>query len=146
MGDGTDLHTRFWSKVNADGICWQWTASLNTGGYGQFRLGKSMRLAHRVAYEILVSPIPDGLDLDHLCRNRGCVNPDHLEPVTRRTNILRGISGPADQSRRAQCKYGHPFDGINSYVDRRGKRQCRACVRRKVREQRTKGVRYDRKR
>lgn len=92
---------RFWSKVNADGPCWEWTAAIGqTGGYGKYSLplndgsGKGRYVyAHRYAYEILVGPVDESLDLDHLCRNRKCVNPDHLEPVTRRENLRRGEPG-----------------------------------------------------
>jgi hypothetical protein len=136
---------RLLDKIDASGVCWEWTASRNAGGYGQFRVARSMRGAHRVAYTLLVGPVPAGLDLDHLCRNRACVNPDHLQPVTRQTNIRRGSSLVAGQARQTHCLRGHPFDGVNSYVSSRGKRECRACIRRKVREQRANGVRYDRK-
>lgn len=82
--------------------------------------------AHRLVYELLVGPIPDGLQLDHLCRNRGCVRPDHLEPVTRRTNILRGTGPSAIHARKTQCPHGHPYDRT---VTRRGttERRCSTC-------------------
>jgi hypothetical protein len=88
------LPPRFWNKVAAvkGGGCWYWMAGLFRGGYGQFRFGRNTR-AHRVAYEALVGEIPAGLDLDHLCRVRHCVNPEHLEPVTRKENIRRGETG-----------------------------------------------------
>lgn len=79
---------RFWAKVDktAPGGCWQWTASLNTGGYGQFRADGTVRRAHRIAWELLAGPIPDGLMLDHRCFNKGCVNPGHLRLVTCKQN------------------------------------------------------------
>lgn len=86
---------RFWPKVDKTSTCWLWTGALtlasnkHVGGYGRFRVGAQMRRAHRYAYELLVGPIPAGLDLDHLCNNRRCVNPAHLEPVTRAVNISR---------------------------------------------------------
>jgi hypothetical protein len=84
---------RFWRHVvrDPDTECWEWTAARKNGGYGSFAIGKGNVYAHRFAYEMLVGPIPEGLELDHLCRNRGCVNPDHLEPVTRQVNVLRGL-------------------------------------------------------
>jgi hypothetical protein len=85
-----DPAERLLSKVEvADSGCWEWTAAKDPTGYGRFSVARSMDYAHRAAYKLLVGPIPAGLDLDHLCRNRGCVNPDHLEPVTRRENLLR---------------------------------------------------------
>lgn len=86
-----DWTLRFWTKVHlpSDDGCWVWTASQNGTGYGALTIAGARKLAHRLAYAHLVGPIPDGLDLDHLCRNRMCVNPAHLEPVTRRENLRR---------------------------------------------------------
>jgi len=81
---------RFWSHVDAAGDCWVWTGSKDRAGYGRTWRSTAPFPAHRVAYELLVGPIPAGLVIDHLCRNPACVNPDHLEPVTHRVNILRG--------------------------------------------------------
>src|SRR5213593_4533327 len=79
----------FWAKVNkAEGSCWRWTGSQRRGGYGRVRIGGRDFVAHRVAYELTIGPIPDGLQLDHLCRNRLCVRPAHLEPVTGQVNTL----------------------------------------------------------
>mgnify|MGYP001608583411 CR=1 FL=1 len=83
------LDERFWAKVLVGDGCWDWQASKTPGGYGSFRAADRTVCAHRFSYELLVGPIPEGLDLDHLCRNKGCVNPEHLEPVTRRENMLR---------------------------------------------------------
>lgn len=121
---------RFWAKVDrrrSDG-CWLWTGSKNRGGYGTITVNGHTRAVHRVAYELLVGPIPDGLQLDHLCRVRHCVNPAHLEPVTQRENILRGQGLAAANAAKTHCLRGHPFDGSNTYVWR-GKRFCRACNR-----------------
>lgn len=120
---------RFWSKVaKADGNgCWNWMASLNSDGYGQFTINRRPLRAHRYAYELLKDAIPAGLVLDHACRNRRCVNPDHLEPVTNRENVLRGIGLSAIGARRTQCVNGHPFDQANTRIDAHGHRICRAC-------------------
>ena len=135
---------RFWSKVDFRGDCWLWTGSVarRRGGYGQFRLAsagrKRMVKAHRVAYELLVGPIPEGLEPDHLCRNPRCVNPDHLEPVTHHENVLRGMSPSAQGARADHCIHDHPFDEANTYYrPDNGTRQCRTCARERMR-------RYDR--
>jgi len=90
-----ELPDRFWDKVQAEPNtgCWLWDANTTRGGYGHFKVSGRMVYAHRLAYEKLVGPIPDGLSLDHLCRVPGCVNPDHLEPVTHAENVRRGDSG-----------------------------------------------------
>lgn len=116
---------RFWSKVDV-GDCWQWTACTQRG-YGRFMAGDGLKRAHRFAYELLVGPIPEGQQLDHLCRNRGCVNPDHLQAVDARTNVLRGESFIAHQARQTHCKRGHEFTPANTRRYR-GRRFCRACV------------------
>lgn len=121
-----DIEIRFWAKVDRRGPdeCWLWQASL-AAGYGQFFRDLSQRSApaHRVAYELLVGPIPDGLHLDHLCRVTQCVNPAHLEPVTSAENTRRG--GPATKT---ECVNGHPLDEVNTYRDpATGRRACRIC-------------------
>ncbi len=122
------LPTRFWDKVRVlDDGCWEWTASRNRG-YGRFSPSGQQRdvYAHRYAYEILIGAIPGGLQSDHLCRNRACVNTAHLEVVTNRQNTLRGEGITAQQARQTHCNKGHPFDLMNTRIYR-GRRYCRPC-------------------
>lgn len=114
---------RFWSKVDKSGDCWLWTASIGSDGAGQIWIGTRNRRAYQVAYQWLVGPVPVGMELDHLCRDRRCVNPDHLEPVTHGENIRRGLSGQL----RTVCKRGHELVPPNLYVSPGGKRTCRTC-------------------
>lgn len=118
---------RFWNFVRKSSYCWEWTGYKTPNGYGMF--GK--RYAHRLAYELLVGPIGDGLTLDHLCRFRDCVNPAHLEPLSMRDNILRGTAPTAENAAKTHCVRGHAFDKANSIVrkDRPGTRECRQCRR-----------------
>lgn len=119
---------RFEQKVLRTDGCWHWIGCLWEAGYGQFYLAKRMQRAHRAAYEHLVGEIPSGLTLDHLCRNTGCVNPAHLEPVKRKENILRGFGITAMRARQTHCIRGHELSGDNLITIKRG-RQCRACNR-----------------
>jgi hypothetical protein len=138
----TDDQKRFWSKVEFSGSCWLWTGTKSDTGYGNIYIDGSKQLAHRVAYELLVGPIPEGLDLDHLCRIRACVNPDHLEPVTRRENCLRGRRskllqrGTDTNARKTHCPKGHPYDEANTSI-RGGRRHCRACHRDRMKAKRS---------
>lgn len=118
---------RFMAKVRVvDSGCWEWQSTLINGLYGQFWDGRRQVYAHRWSYEHHVSPIPAGLQIDHLCRNTRCVNPDHLEPVTPRENTLRGSSIVAANAVKTHCRLGHPLAGENLLVLPRG-RGCRAC-------------------
>lgn len=129
--------------------CWDWPGNVNANdGYGRTsqRLPDGtwrIVLAHRYAYETAVGPIPDGLSLDHLCRNRRCINPKHLEPVTRGENVLRGESGPAKNARKESCKRGHPLSGANLYVyEKNGDRHCKECDRQRQRRYYAEGKHY----
>lgn len=130
------LPGRFWDKVQPEPMsgCWLWTAaSLGGGRYGCIGWKGRVRPSHRVAYEQLVSPIPAGLECDHLCRTTLCVNPDHIEPVTHAENVRRGHLGKAAREA-THCKHGHPFDVENTGVNKAGKRFCRTCSRRRSRD------------
>lgn len=115
------------------GPCHIWTASTGTWGYGQFKIisgvGNPMRPTHRIAYELMYGLIPQGLQIDHLCRVPRCVNPFHLEAVTPAENKARGMSPAALNARKTHCPQAHPYSGDNLYVDPRGGRHCRTCMR-----------------
>lgn len=123
---------RLWARVDKTDDCWVWQGRLAANGYGRVVPDGRDRVVHRVVYELLVGPVAEGLTLDHLCRNRACVNPAHLEPVTNRENILRGESPTATNARKTHCIHGHEFTEENTYMDR-GRRMCRTCNRDKAR-------------
>lgn len=129
---------RFWAKVDKSDVdgCWLWTGARDKLGYGRFSpQAGAHRSAYAVAYRLVVGPVPDGLELDHLCRNHGCVNPAHLEPVTHKENMLRGETFAASQASRTHCPQGHPYDEINTRR-KKGKRECRRCDRERARRRR----------
>ena len=118
-------------NINPVTGCWVWTGAIQSNGYGRLWDGKSSRYAHRVIYELFNGPIEEGLDIDHLCRNRSCVNPLHLDPVTRSENLRRGESGEniaAPLRKKTHCPRNHKYDEENTRVYR-GRRHCRACAR-----------------
>jgi hypothetical protein len=131
---------RFWSKVDkagplplhgdVPGRCWQWTAGTIPSGYGSFHVARMRRAAsHRYAWENLRGPIPDGLTIDHLCRNKLCVNPDHLEVVSRGENTLRAVDIGAPNRSKTHCAKGHEFDQENTRIIAGRGRRCRTCDR-----------------
>ena len=130
MTNPTWTHVKFWiqDKISIDvNNCWNWTANKTSAGYG--KLWGDM--AHRLSYQAYTGPIGKGLDIDHLCRNRGCVNPEHLEPVTRKENLSRGIGISLQKkaaAAKASCKNGHLLTSENTYIrPSDGIRQCRKC-------------------
>lgn len=127
---------RFWSRVDKSGECWIWTGGKSGNGYAQIRIKYRKVMVHRYAFETLVGPIPHGLQLDHLCRNRVCVNPAHLEPVTARENTMRSFSFSALNARKTHCPLGHAFDA--SWKS--GVRGCKTCRRERARRRRARAA------
>ena len=122
--------------------CWLWLGPLAGNGYARFRLNGKNQMAHRVSYELFKSEIPTDLCIDHLCRVRCCVNPDHLEAVTIRENIMRGIGLTAQNAKKTCCSNSHPYTDENTHWDAKGKRSCEICrrtARCKYREKRKTG-------
>lgn len=139
MGRKEPTYARFNPKVTKlpCGGCWLWDAAINGAGYGLINHKGRSYLAHRFSYEHHVGPIPDGTELDHLCRVRNCVNPAHLEPVTRWVNIMRGQSVSAIYARKTHCLRGHEFTPDNTSLRANGSRRCLACHRDNERARRT---------
>lgn len=115
---------RFMDKVDKTGTCWLWKSCLNEWGYSRFSVRGKPQLAHRVSYEHFRESIPKGLVIDHLCRVPRCVNPEHLEVVTNKINLMRGISQSAINARKKVSICGKPFD-----YTKNGKRFCSNCDR-----------------
>lgn len=121
---------RFWAHVDADGDCWEWVGTRDRRGYGKFRVHYTWWYAHRFAWENLVGPIQESLVIDHLCKNKSCVNPDHLEPVTTGENTRRGIAGlhaALSASKITHCPNNHAYTEENTIYNTYGHRACRTC-------------------
>lgn len=127
---GADLETltRRWFTQGHPHECWPWRGRSISQGYGQLRHDGKTHKAYRLVYELLVGPIPQGLEIDHICRNRICVNPTHLEPVTKHENWRRSDCPTAVNARKTHCPAGHAYDDVNARTYR-GFRYCRACER-----------------
>lgn len=124
---------RFWSKVSKTPSCWLWTSPLTKKGYGQFTVGSKNFSAHKWSYETFIGPVPGDLTLDHLCRVKHCVNPAHMEPVTREENSRRGHLF-REWPVLIACPKGHPYDEVNLYIDPKGYPKCRTCRREGMRK------------
>jgi hypothetical protein len=140
---------RIFDRVDCSDVtaCWMWPGAVYSPGCGhiswQVNNQQFHRTVHRVVYEALVGPIPEGMDLDHLCHDpaichpdpasacphRRCCNPSHLEPVSRSVNLRRGGTVAAERAARTHCPQGHPYDDANTYFDTKGRRVCRECSR-----------------
>lgn len=133
MGKSRPPIERLMEKVRRlDNGCWEWTHYVESNGYARLWVDGKNVGAHRWSYEYHVGPIPNGLHIDHLCRNRACVNPEHLEPVTCAENIRRGEAAEAARERgqrTTHCPKGHPYDEANTYTFPSGARACRVCKR-----------------
>src|SRR3990170_3439480 len=133
FGD-TRLPAHFWAKVLVGsgptlrpdlGPCWEWRMPISSNGYSHYWVRTRYILGHRLTYETLIGHIPPGLEPDHLCRKRICVNPAHIELVTHQENIRRGKAA----TRKTHCFRGHPFDEVNTHIKTDGYRECRTCRR-----------------
>lgn len=119
-----------WIFPEPNTACWLWGRGLNSGGYGTISIGgRPGLLVHRLLHETAYMPKPGKYVLDHLCRQRACCNPEHLEAVTHRINLLRGTGFAAVNAAKDECIHGHAFDEKNTHITRKGRRSCRACHR-----------------
>ena len=136
----TDLPANMQNKIVTElcpaaglDFCWAWTGAVQSRGYGCVGVNRRSQLTHRVSYELLVGPIEVGLQIDHLCRNKRCCNPAHLEPVTAKTNMER-----TDRAEKTHCVHGHPLSGdtliIKNYASGLTKRNCRECHKQRLRK------------
>lgn len=122
-----NTHDKFWTKIKITNFCWEWTGGKRKG-YGLFGLDGKSKSAHRYSYELFKGDIEKGMTIDHLCRNRACVNPNHLESVTNKENVLRGFGLTAINARKTHCLRGHILSGENLYVHKNNYRACKQCM------------------
>ena len=132
--------TRFLSyiKITKASNCWEWAGAKGPNGYGRINFNGKLSLTHRFIYEYFNGPIPTELEIDHLCRNPSCANPEHLEAVSHQENILRGTSFVSINSKKTHCPQGHEYSLDNTYHTPAGKRKCRTCHRDRSRMDRLK--------
>lgn len=128
---GVTAEQRIFSRLALvpDTGCWEWQGYRQPAGHGRVRVAGVKVLVHRWVWEFLVGEIPEGLELDHLCRNPPCANPEHLEPVTHQVNVLRGEAPAALNAVKTHCPADHPYDAENTRVDNLGRRVCLTCKR-----------------
>lgn len=121
---------RFWESImpEPNSGCWIWVGNLEKDGYAKFFTNKQYNRAHRFSYEQFVGEIPEGLEIDHKCSIRCCVNPTYMEAVTHQENVKRGLTGIVNRSK-TKCPQGHPYSGANLYVMPNGGRVCKICRR-----------------
>jgi HNH endonuclease len=124
---------RFLDQIEPS-ACWNWSGEITKKGYARFNYDKKRTGGHRAIYEHIFGPISDNLTIDHLCRHRRCVNPLHLEAVTNTVNVLRGESIPAQNARKTHCNRGHLLAGRNLNPRKDGHRECRACIKLRIRK------------
>ena len=117
---------KFYAKISQTNTCWIWVGAQTPGGYGKMGVGGKTKYAHRLSYEHWNGPIPHKLQIDHLCRVRQCVNPQHLEAVSGRENLIRGFGASGVNARKTICNNGHAYTPENTYLYR-GRRQCNEC-------------------
>lgn len=146
LSDAARLDKLIWQKTDRSGDCWVWTAGKNAKRYGQICLyDKQTRRqfsfkAHRVSYEAVHGKIPDGLQIDHLCKNPSCIRPSHLEAVSARTNNIRSTSPTSILAQKTHCMRGHPLSGENLHIRPNGNRACKLCQRWLQRRWRARGA------
>ena len=138
------VHARFMAKTRvAQSGCWEWTGGTKGRGYGSFRMDGRMQAAHRVSMLLHGREIPDGLVVDHICRNVRCVNPDHLRAVDQRTNVYENSDAPAKHNAlKTHCPHGHPYSGANLIL-RKDQRVCRECKNASTRSRRNREMSTD---
>ena len=123
-----DVKTRILRLSDIIGECWVWKGNINDTGYGKINIRRKPYLAHRISYEVFIGEIHEGLQINHTCQNRACINPDHLEVITIKERNRRGNGIAAQHLRQTHCKRGHPLSGDNLLIHKSGSRECRACI------------------